>query len=263
MSARLQTLGVVTLVVVVMLGAVLAPSSATAANIYLATRNLSPGPVLRIAGATEALAYIRPGNNNLTSFTIGPSVEPTTTTAVRPTRLYYCNAVNQNQIFRAGDVPIYTHRTYVREVAFGPGGALYFSESTGASADGKIYRLGPGMVPVLYYTVVLTKVGGFWAGNFAFNSAGRLFISNGNTTGAKIWGCPLGAAAPVALYSDRGPIQGFCVTSSSTFWFTNGTPVLRRGTFGGPATMTVFTSPKQNKYCDVLASATVLSPNTR
>ncbi len=257
MKARAQTLGVVTLGVLVMVGAVLVQSSATAADTYLATRNLSPGPVLRINVAMESLVYARPAHNNLTSFAIGPSVEtPTTTamTAARPTRLYYCNAVNEKQIFRVGDVPIYTHATYVREVGFGPGGALYFSESTGATADGKIYRLGPGMVPVLYYTVELAKVGGFWAGHFAFNAPGRLFIASGNTTNAKIWECPLGGAPPVVRYSDSGPILGLCVPRTSTFWFTSGTPFLRRGTFGGPAPSTVFTSPKQNNYCDVLVS---------
>jgi hypothetical protein len=119
------------------------------------------------------------------------------------------------------------------------------------------------MVPVLYYTVRLAQMGGFWAGNFAFSPAGRLFISSGNHMGAKIWGCPLGPAAPLPMYSDRGPILGFCITdaAATTFIFTNGTPKLQRGVFGGPPPVVMFVSPKQNNYCDVLSSAQQITPN--
>ena len=260
MRIRLEMV-IQTMLAVVALNAVFAQSS-SAAFIYLAAKNLSPGHILEINGVVEDSIYARPANN-LTSFTSGPKLGTPGTAANPSTMIYYCNAINEKRIYCLGDGVIYTHRTYVREVAFGPGPALYFSESSGATADGKIYRLNAAMVPVLYYTVRLGQVGGFWAGHFAFSPAGRLFISSGNIVRARIWACPLGPAAPVPMYRDRGPILGFCVTDAAarTFYFTNGTPQLRRGIFGGPPPAVVFVSPKRNNYCDVLVSDIQITPN--
>lgn len=269
MSLRLHSLTVVAVAACLVAGAALVPSSASAAFTYLATRNLVPGPVLQITSTgTEGLTYIRPSNNNLTSFAIGPSVEPLVTTAavaaIRPTRLYYCNAVNQRSIFRAGDVPIFTGNNYIREVAFGPGPALYFSEASGAGGDGKIYKLSPTLTPVLFYTVRLAQVGGFWAGHFAFNPEGKLFIANGNTGSAKVWHCPIAAgAAPTSVYASSGPILGFCFVAPDRFLYTDGSPLLRLTTLGATTASVQYTSPRQNKYCDVLSSDIQYNPQVK
>ena len=82
--------------------------------------------------------------------------------------LYFVNA-NENKIFvkdlsisASPEGVLYTHTTYVRDIAFNNEGALFFSEATGAAHNGKIWRLEDDGTISLYYTVSLPTVDGFW-----------------------------------------------------------------------------------------------------
>jgi hypothetical protein len=223
-----------------------------AGTIYLATLNINPGVVLKVDGATETLVYTRP-MNNLTSFTISKLLEPELAKKF-PVLLtiYYANGLNEKRIYRIADNLVYTHKTYVREVAIGPDKALYFSESQGASGDGTIYRLDATLTTAtVYYQVHIADIGGTWAGNFAFGKDGKLYVANGNTPGAAIWECPVAGGTPTSVYKDKGAILGFCFTDRQTFLFTNGTPDLMKASIGAAAAEIAFTSPKKNRYCDV------------
>ena len=112
--------------------------------------------------------------------------------------LYYSDA-NQNRLIRAiGNqvTVVYTHSTYLRDIAFDPQGQIYFSESTGAFSNGRIYRLNNG-VAELFFTVSLAAVNGFWAGDFAFAPDGTLYLSTGNRVGSHIYRVTAGVPSPV------------------------------------------------------------------
>jgi glucose/arabinose dehydrogenase len=114
-----------------------------------------------------------------------------------PEKLYYVNA-NEDKIYRSSETGtgwtreevVYDHDTYVRDLAFDLDQdgdlVLYFSEATGAGADGKIYRIEDD-APVLYRTIALSDVGGSWAGDFAFGEDGTLYLSSGNRVPASIY----------------------------------------------------------------------------
>ena len=85
-------------------------------------------------------------------------------------------------------VVVYRHGTYVRDLAFDPSGRLYFSEASGARADGTIYQLDLATSRATpFFRVQRSAVGGFWAGDFAFDASGKLYVSTGNRIGGHIY----------------------------------------------------------------------------
>ena len=219
---------------------------------YLSTHNLNPGSILRVDGAAEKVVLTRP-SDSLTNLVLdGPTVTPP---AVAADWCYFCDALDGNKIYRADSSTVYTHSTFVRDLAVGPGGALYFSESYGAGQDGKIYRFDAAGKASLYYTVSIARVG-FFTGNFAFSPGGTLYVSNGAINGAGVWQCPLvGDATRVYKRTNDGNMLGFCFTNQNTFLFTDGTGTLRRATVNGTTADSVFVSPKGNQYEDVVVSS--------
>jgi WD40 repeat protein len=120
---------------------------------------------------------------------------------------------------------VYTHSTYLRDIAFDPSGNLYFSEATGAAADGKIYKLNLAAgTATVFYNVSRASVGGFWAGDFTFSPDGHLYISTGNVVGGRVYRVddPAGGSAPVSVYSIPGEsVTGIAFDRSGQFYYTN------------------------------------------
>ena len=181
------------------------------APIYYADGGEATGSVY-YAGSSSApdnIIYTRP-SGRLYSFTFHPGV---------PEKLYYANA-NEFNIYLtaetgsgwAAESVVFTHTTYVRDVAFAwdqnGNFGLYFSEATGAGGDGKIYRVdGAAATPI--YTVRLADVGGFWAGDFAFDYEGNLYLSSGNRVPASIYKVATGTGAVTRIFDSReGSIAG-------------------------------------------------------
>ena len=158
-------------------------------DIYFADAGESPGSVYHYNTTTgiEETVYTRP-SRRLYSFSFHPAI---------PEKLYYVNA-NEYKIYRTLQTPsgwtpeevVYTHTTYVRDIAFAfdKDGELrlYFSEATSGGGNGKIYKIEDDKAS-LYYEVKLADVGGFWAGNFAFDDKGNLYLSSGNVIPASIY----------------------------------------------------------------------------
>ena len=138
-------------------------------------------------------------------------------------KVYYVNA-NEKKIYVAVHATtgwyentVYEHKTYVRDIAWGPGRGrtpdLYFSEAWGAARNGKIYRLTSSGIE-LYYEVKLGDVDGFWAGDFTF--AGKtLYLSSGNRVPASIYKV-VGDRVVKIFTSRRMSIKGICYVPGPT-----------------------------------------------
>jgi len=155
---------------------------------------------------------------------------------------YLC--ANRNSIVRSdenGEENFFTHKTYVRDLALDDDDNVYFSEASGAGADGKIYRVRPakgetGATAELVCTVFLRDVG-YWAGNFAFGRAARggldentLYLSSGNQVPAAIYrltreGGEWGKPQPV--FQAEMSIMGLVFTGPGEAYFVSGDQVFR------------------------------------
>ena len=101
----------------------------------------------------------------------------------RDGRQYYLSS-NEPSVVEAdqdGEKRVFTHTTYVRDLALDEDDHIYFSEASGAGSRGKIYRLVPATDKAaaraeLFCMVDPRKVSGYWDGPFAFgrNAKGKL-----------------------------------------------------------------------------------------
>jgi len=147
----------------------------------------------------------------------------------RTGKLYVSNS-NQFKLFAVNSATgaasdVFTHTTFLRDVAFDPAGNLYFSEATGAGADGKIYRLDlTSGTATVFYNVLRSSVGGFWAGDFTFAPDGHLYISTGNVVGGRVYRIddPAAASAPVSVYSIAAEsVTGIAFDRYGQFYYSN------------------------------------------
>ena len=197
-------------------------------DIYFADGGESPGSVYHYNTTTgiEETVYTRP-SRRLYSFTFHQHI---------PEKLYFVNA-NENKIYRtlqtsSGWTPeevVYTHTTYVRDIAFAFGKdgelRLYFSEATGAGEKGKIYKIEDGKA-YLYYEVKLADVGGFWSGDFAFDDRGNLYLSSGNHIPASIYKVEEGEVKEI-FKDEKECISGLIYADGTLYYANWGTRLYR------------------------------------
>lgn len=189
-------------------------------EIYFADGGETLGSVYRYDTATGGVTviYTRP-SQRLYSFAFAPWA---------PHILYFVNA-NDTKIFKkdlsvspSSEVVVYTHSTYVRDVAVTNDGALFFSEATGAGADGRIWRLEGDGTTTLYYTVSLPTVGGFWRGDFTFDPDGFLYLSNGNKVPASIYRVDVATNAVAQVFTDSlGAIAGMAFGKDGLLYYAD------------------------------------------
>lgn len=128
---------------------------------------------------------------------------------------------NDNNIYEYKDgrvQVIHTHSTYSRDVNFDQQGRLYFSESSGAGGNGRIYRLWEGRVN-LQLDVELNDVDGYWAGSFAFAPDNTIWLSSGNTRPAYLYEVRQGR--PQVRHVASNPITGFAFLDEDTIAYTD------------------------------------------
>jgi len=175
---------------------------------YVADARESPGIVYRVQDGREHIYYRRPRGN---IYSIAFSQDGT---------LHFVDA-NDTKIFQVIDSRervIHTHHTYVRDIAFDENDTLYFSEATGAGGDGSIYWMQRGN-PALFAEIQLDDVGGYWAGDFAFDTQSALYISTGNRTPASIYKRNRGWEE--IHKEERESIKGFSFLACDLLCFTN------------------------------------------
>lgn len=116
------------------------------------------------------------------------------------------------------EVKLFTHTPYTREIAFDGKGHLYFSEAGGAGRDGMIYRLQAGSAKPCF-KVRLRDIGGFWAGDFAFDGEGVLWLSNGNRVPAALYNVENGRL--LRMFSTATSIKGFTFTDKGDLLYAD------------------------------------------
>lgn len=184
---------------------------AVAQEIYLADHYERPGFIYQYdpVAAREEPVYTHP-NGNLSAIAFDDDY------------VYYVNA-NAEHIYRSDGCRseiVYTHATYVRDIAFDSAGRLYFSESSGARDDGTIYRLDITTGErSQFVSVELDDVDGFWAGNFAFDPADNIYVSSGNHLPASIYA--RNGPDYERKFTSPDPIMGFTFTGPDTLLFTD------------------------------------------
>jgi hypothetical protein len=94
---------------------------------------------------------------------------------------------------------------------------LYFSESSGAGGNGKIYYIDSRGAAVPFFTVNLREVDGFWAGNFAFDESGTLYLSSGNRVPAYLYRVEGGRVNRIYT-SNSESISGFVVKRNVVYY---------------------------------------------
>ena len=174
----------------------------------------------------------------------------------RDGRQYYLCS-NERSLVQAdkdGEKTIFTHTTYVRDLALDDDDNVYFSEGSGAGADGKIYRLvaATGKTAAhaeLIYTVVPGKVSGYWDGNFGFGrTANRqvdtntIYLSTGNSIPGYIFRITRNQAqwsAPACIYHAGGRIMGLVLTSPGTAYYVADNKLFRLTNTGSKVVITV------------------------
>jgi hypothetical protein len=180
---------------------------------FITNANESPGKLYKVQDGAESVFYTR-SKGRIYSLVFSNTG-----------RLHYVNA-NEKAIFRVIKIlwftfttRIYNHTTYVRDIAFDSNGTLYFSEATGARANGKIFRIESGR-PTLFQEVELSDVGGFWAGAFTFDTQGNLYISNGNRIPASVYRFRDGSWEEV-FTDDSEPITGLTSLACDLLCYAN------------------------------------------
>ena len=197
-------------------------------DIYFADAGESPGSVYHYNTTTgiEETVYTRP-SRRLYNFSFHPAI---------PEKLYYVSA-NEYKIYRTLQLPsgwtpevvVYTHTTYVSDIAFAFGKdgelRLYFSEATGAGENGKIYKIVDGKAS-LYYEVKLADVGGSWGGDFAFDDKGNLYLSSGNQIPASIYKVEDGKVKEI-FKDEKECISGLIYADGALYYANGGTKIYR------------------------------------
>ena len=159
--------------------------------------------------------YRRVGGRNSIAFTWDGGKIYSLAVSEAGGRIVFSNA-NDNKIYEIRDNrarAIYTHHTYTRDVAFDSVGRIYFSEASGAGADGSIWRLGASGA-VKWRDVPLGQVDGFWAGDFAFSPDDTIWVSSGNRVPSTLYRMEGTRAEP--RYSVSWPIKGFVFVDQNT-----------------------------------------------
>jgi hypothetical protein len=207
--------------------------------VYFTDAGLSPGSLYKLENDSVSIEYERP-SRRLYSVAVAPDGT-----------VYFANA-NQFIIYRLesdSEVEDYTHNTYVRHVEFDSQGRLYFSEATGAGADGVIYRLA-GSQPEVFYNVRLADVGGFWAGTFALDNDDNLWLSSGNVQGGSIFRVVNGAPEKVFTEPDCC-IMGFYFEEDGDIVYSDHGTKLFHLTVPGYQRSEVFNYPSAEWLSDV------------
>jgi len=224
------------------LGAALLISTAWAqppTELFYADWTVVPGSVYWKSDAAERVFFTADGGR-IYNLTVGPD------------GLIYFSDSNDRHVKRwTGEEiqTVYTHSTYLRDIGFDPDGRLYFSESSGAGGDGRIFQITDSGAISLWHTVSLNDVDGFWAGHFAFAPDGMLHLSTGNRSNGKVYQVGEGGQT-TTIHSETGVIAGIDFDADGNLYYADWFTRIYRLDQGGP---TVVRDAPGRRISDVCA----------
>lgn len=226
----------------------LLPSAASAQTLLYTDWTVVPGRVYYQGSASEQ-SLMQAAAGRIYSVKVGPDGG-----------VVIVDANTRDVLTWAGGAPqvLHHHTTYVRDTAFDAQGRLYFSEATGAGGNGRIYRLDDGG-PVLFYTVSLASVGGFWAGHFAFAPDGTLYLSTGNRIPSSIY--QVSGGVPSVFYSDpSGAIAGFDFDAAGNIYYADWFSHIYQVTPAAVRTIALNVPGRRMADVDVVTSSIAIGP---
>ena len=194
---------------------------------------ISPAPIpqlpdLYFTDGRESRGRIyRFANDRLSQYYVRPQGQLHYIAVSKNGTIYFSNA-NDKDLYRLEgrtEKRVYTHKTYLRDIAFDYLGRLYFSESSGAGSDGYIYRL-EGDQASFYYRVRLDQVDGYWSGNFAFDKDGYLWLSSGNRRPAHLY--KVVESRPQRMFTSAQSIRGLSFIADNILIYANFRQSIRR-----------------------------------
>lgn len=210
------------------------------------------GRIYRLEGGQAWQAYARTlaGNGGISSLAESPGGE-----------LYACDA-SEGRILRFGDAPehvAYQHTGPIRHLAFGPAGHLFFSSATGLHSGGTIFELADSKA--LPYRIVKPEdLPQGWAGTFAFDRSGMLWLSSGNTHPAGLYRVR-GAQLEPVYTAPAGGVLGFSFLQDGSIVYADGAHSVFRVTLPGAYMEKLFESPFEGTLTDVKTARPATVPN--
>ena len=143
--------------------------------------------------------------------------------ALGPNGEVYFSDYSDGYIYRVdhGEVEkVHFHSSDTHKVVVDEEGLVYFSEASGSTGDGAIFRLNPETgVVVKVFTVMRSEVDGTWDGDFAFASDGTLWLSSGNEVPASLYKIVDGV--PQRLFTSGEPIAGLTFSDEGDLYYSD------------------------------------------
>ena len=200
------------------------------------------GRIFRLEDGRAWQVYARTlaGNGGISSIAESPNGE-----------LYVCDATEGRiLLFEGGRERVfYQHTAPIKHLAFGPAGRLFFSSVMGLHSGGTIFELS-GPKALSYHVVKPEDLNQGWAGTFAFDRSGMLWLSSGNARPASLYRVRAQQLEQVYTASSGG-VWGFSFLPDGSIVYADGARSVYRVTLPAYHAEKVFESPFEGTLTDV------------
>ena len=212
------------------------------------------GRVYRLESGQAWQAYARTlaGNGGISSIAESPSGE-----------LYFCDAT-EGRILRfdgTKELVVYQHIGSIKHLAFGPTGRLFFSSVMGTRNGGTIFELSDSKA-LPYHTVKPEDLPQGWAGTFAFDRSGMLWLSSGSGRPAALYRVRAQQLEQVYTASSGG-VLGFSFLQDGSIVYADGAHSVYRVTLPSLHAEKIFDSPFEGMLTDVKPARPALQARTK
>jgi len=165
--------------------------------------------------------------------------------------LYFCDAT-EARIFKIEadhEVVVYQHHAPIKHLEFGANGRLYFSSVMGSRDPGTIYEL-EGATATAYYALQPGALPATWAGGFAFDTHGMLWLSSGPQRPASLYRVHFQTLEKVFTTGDTG-IMGFGFLRDGSIVYADNARSVMHLTLPSLQATRLFESPFEGWLTDV------------
>jgi sugar lactone lactonase YvrE len=177
--------------------------------------------------------------------------------------LYFCDAT-EGRILRfdgTKELVVYQHIGSIKHLAFGPSGRLFFSSVMGTRNGGTIFELSDSKA-LPYHTVKPEDLPQGWAGTFAFDRSGMLWLSSGSGRPAALYRVRAQQLEQVYTASSGG-VLGFSFLQDGSIVYADGAHSVYRVTLPSLHAEKIFDSPFEGMLTDVKPARPALQARTK